>query len=126
MALAAEAVAVATAGDLVPLCFFLAEEATAATAVAAAAEAGETVAATLAAASTATAASADLVPLHFLLEVGAAAEAAAVAVASAGAATAAAMVGVLARLLLNLAAAVAAADLATLPFLALRGAMVEV
>jgi hypothetical protein len=50
LALAAEAVAAATAGDLVPLLFFLAEEAAVATAVAAATEAGEAVAATLAAA----------------------------------------------------------------------------
>jgi hypothetical protein len=40
LALAAEAVAAATAGDLVPLCFFLEEESSAATAVAAPAEAG--------------------------------------------------------------------------------------
>ncbi len=46
---------------------------------------------------------------------------------SAGAATAAATARILVHLLLNLAEAVAAADLATLPFLAaLRGAMVEV
>jgi hypothetical protein len=81
----------------------------------------------LTAASTATVASADLVPLHLLLEVGAAAVAAAVAAAAAGVATAAATVGLLARLLLNLAVAVGAADLATFPFLAaLCGAMVEV
>ena len=46
LALAAEALAAATAGDLVPLHIFLAEEAAAATAVAAAAEAGRAVAAT--------------------------------------------------------------------------------
>ncbi len=97
----AEAVAAATAGDLVPLRFFLVEEAAVAIAVATAAEEGEAVAATLAAATTATAASADLVHLRLLLEVGAAAAAAAVVTASAGMATVAATVGVLARLLSN-------------------------
>jgi hypothetical protein len=127
LALAAEAVAAATAGDLVPLRLFLVEEAAPATARAAAIGAGAAVVATVAAAMVETATAADLVPMRLLLGVGAAAAAAAVAAAAVAVTAAAAAAGVLARLLLSLAAAVAVADLATLPFLeALRGAMVEV